>query len=48
MYLVGRKEGTKEMDAVQGSCSTEKTKGLTHELLKDLKIIMVNIPAENE
>lgn len=33
MYLVGRKEGTKEMEAVQGSCSTEKTEGLTHELV---------------
>ena len=36
------------MEAIQGSCSTEKKEGLTHELLRDLETIMVNIPAENE
>jgi hypothetical protein len=36
------------MEAVQSSCSTEKTEGLNRELLRDLEIIMVNIQAENE
>jgi hypothetical protein len=32
------------MKAIQGSCSTEKIEGLTHKLIRDPEIIMVNIP----